>query len=258
MEADRPSPRSLVRLLGIFEAIAKAPDGLSLAELSVALESPKSSLLTILRPLVGMEHLAHHGGRYRLGPGIFRFASDILLARRFPQLIRGIMTDLVQRSQETVFLTVIDRSAGSATYVEGIDSPQAVRYAVPAGTSRPLYCSAAGNLLLAFQDQAWRTTYIRSAALTAMTPRTITDPDRLEDRVNAIRRDGFAVSLGEAIADAGGIAAPIYDADGTVGSALLLAAPVSRLERHLDTLAPLLCDAADRASRAMGGRAAEP
>ncbi|MGE3759637.1 MAG: helix-turn-helix domain-containing protein, partial [Pseudobdellovibrionaceae bacterium] len=46
------SPRSLARVLGLFDAIAHAGDGLTLARLSVELKSPKSSLLTLLRPLV--------------------------------------------------------------------------------------------------------------------------------------------------------------------------------------------------------------
>ncbi|MFC7691916.1 helix-turn-helix domain-containing protein [Paeniroseomonas aquatica] len=43
-------PRALGRTLGIFAAVAAAPEGLPLAELSAALGSPKSSLLALLRP----------------------------------------------------------------------------------------------------------------------------------------------------------------------------------------------------------------
>lgn len=253
MESEASSPRSVMRLLGIFEAIAAAPDGLSLAELSVSLSSPKSTLLTMLRPLVARGHLLHGGGRYRLGPTIFRFASDILARRRFPQLIRAIMEDLVVRSQETVFLAAIDRVAGIATYVEGIDSPQAVRYSVPAGTTRPLFCSAAGLALLAYQDPAWRRDYIAAADLRAMTDRTITDKGLLETRITEIRDARISVSLGEAITDAGGIAAPIGEPGGSVAMCLLLAGPVARIKERLATLVPMVRDAAARATSAMGG-----
>ena len=51
-DRDVGGPRSLTRLLGLFGVLSHARDGMSLAELNVALESPKSSLLNLLRPLV--------------------------------------------------------------------------------------------------------------------------------------------------------------------------------------------------------------
>ena len=45
-------PRSLMRLLGLFDALAKSKEGLTLADLNTELSSPKSSLLNLLRPLV--------------------------------------------------------------------------------------------------------------------------------------------------------------------------------------------------------------
>ena len=51
-------PRSLTRLLGLFDVLAKSKHGMSLAELNQALQSPKSSLLNLLRPLVIDGYLA--------------------------------------------------------------------------------------------------------------------------------------------------------------------------------------------------------
>ena len=70
------SPRSLARVLGVFDAIAHTADGMTLARLSAELDSPKSSLLTLLRPLVGRGYLTHDGGAYRLGPAIFRAGPE--------------------------------------------------------------------------------------------------------------------------------------------------------------------------------------
>src|SRR5215203_3527413 len=102
MASDAGSPRSLRRILGLFDTIAKASNGLSLAELSIMLESPKSSLLMLLRQMVDLNYLVHEGDRYRLGSAIFRLASDILSMRQFPKLIRPYMEELAARSQESV------------------------------------------------------------------------------------------------------------------------------------------------------------
>ncbi|MFL6679759.1 MAG: helix-turn-helix domain-containing protein, partial [Burkholderiaceae bacterium] len=56
-DRDATGPRSLARLLGLFDVLSLMPNGMSLAELNVTLESPKSSLLNLLRPLVAEGYL---------------------------------------------------------------------------------------------------------------------------------------------------------------------------------------------------------
>lgn len=246
------APRSLGRVLGLLEAIAKAPSGLSLAELSAALGSPKSSLLNLLRPLVGSGHLLHVGGRYELGPAVFRLATEILSRRRLSSLLRPYLDELVARSGETAFLCVIDREAGLATYVDCVESPQMVRYTVRVGTARPLYGSAAGRMLLAHQPAAWCEAYLGRTPLAPLTTRTVTDPRRLRGILAEARRERVTVTMGEVVPDAGGIAAPVFNRDGTVDAALLLGAPIARFRRELPGLKGLVRDLADRASAAMG------
>ena len=256
MAHEENSPRSLARVLGLFGAIARTADGMTLARLSAELDSPKSSLLTLLRPLVAKGYLTHDGGIYRLGPSIFRLAADILSTRSFPKLIRPFMQQLVERSQESVYLAVIDKSARCVSYVEGIDSPQPIRYMAPLGAPRPLYCSAAGRLLLAFADEQWREDYLRTVQLKPMTDRTLTNRAELRKEIEKIRKTGLAISLGEAVPGAAGLAAPVFDADGKAAAALLIGAPVDRFERELPALRKLMKEMATQASGIFSGPAA--
>jgi IclR family acetate operon transcriptional repressor len=256
-ESGSESPRSLVRLLGLFEAIARASDGLTLAELSVALESPKSSLLAMLKPLTATGHLLHEAGRYRLGPTVFTFAETLLRARQSSPLIRAFMQELWAETKETVLLTAIDREARLSTYVECLDSPQVVRYVVPAGTTRPLYCSAAGQVLLAFQPEAWREHYLLGVRLQKLTPKTIADRNVLRRRLDTIRASGISVSIGEAVPGAAGIAVPIMHGDGVVNEALLLGGPSDRIERDQEPLCRIVRGIGDRISASLGYRPAD-
>lgn len=253
---DEAAPRSVARLLGVFEAIAGHAGAMSLAELSVALASPKSSLLVMLRQLVAHGYLVHADARYHLGPDIYRLASDVLRHRRFPDVARARMAAVAQESGETVILATLDAAARTVTYVECIESRHAVRYVVPMGSTRPLYCSAAGLCLLAHQDEAWQAAYLGDTPLVALTPLTMTDPATLRVRLAGIRRDGVAESAGEAVADAAGVAAPIVDADGAVRTALLVAAPVQRFGTERTRLVTLVRAAAADISAAMGHAAA--
>ena len=241
--AEGSSGRSSARVVAALEALTRSEEGLGLAELSLAVGAPKSSLLGILRSLVALGYLAHSHGLYRLGPRSFRLAADMLAVRRFPTLVRPVLQDLHARTLETVFLVQLDPVARRVTYVEGIDSPNPIRYTVPTGTTRPLYVSAGGLMLLAFQDPGFIDTYLGSVTLDPLTPRTITDVGQLRLRLQTIRRDGFAVSLGETVPGAAGLAAPIFNADGTVTAGLLIAAPIERFEKELPRFKRLLREA---------------
>ena len=232
-----------MRLVALFEALAKSEEGVSLAELSTTIAAPKSSLLGILRSMVALGYMEHGHGLYRLGPKSFRLAAGILAIRRFPNLVRPILQDLAARSGETVFLVVLDHLAQRVTYADVFDSANPVRYTVPTGTSRPLYASAGGLMLLAYQEPTWVDAYLGSTPLEPLTPRTTTDPNRLRERLATIRREGFAISLGETVPGAAGLAAPIFNADGSVTVGILIGTPSDRFEQELPELKRLLREA---------------
>jgi DNA-binding IclR family transcriptional regulator len=235
-----------MRLVALFEALAKSEEGVSLAELSVTTAAPKSSLLGILRSMVASGYMEHGHGLYRLGPKSFRLAADILAIRRFPNLVRPIMHDLAAKCGETVFLVVLDHLAQRVTYTEVVESANPLRYTVPTGTTRPLYSSAGGLMLLAYQEPAWIDSYLGSTLLEPLTPQTTTDPHELRERLATIRREGFSISIGETVPGAAGLAAPIFNADGSVTVGILIGAPSDRFEQELPELQRLLREATTR------------
>jgi IclR family transcriptional regulator, acetate operon repressor len=242
-------PRSLMRLLGLFDALAKSPkEGLGLAELNTVLKSPKSSLLNLLRPLVSTGYLNFESGKYRLGPAIFRLAGSIMSIWNFSNAVRPFLEELAQRSRESVYLGVLDRAGKVITYVDAIDSPHSVRYSVPIGAVRPLYATAAGRVLLAFADKRWQDMYIGSTKLEARTPRTISTQKALREELERIRKTGISVSVGEMFPESAAISAPVYGADGTVAAAIAVGAPAERLQPRLAELRPIIADVATRAS----------
>lgn len=241
-------PRSVTRILGLFEVLAKSPDGMSLAELSNTLESPKSSLLTLLRPLVAEGYLNHTTSRYHLGPFIYRLAGNILATRNFSRMMRPYLHDLAAKTGESIYLSVIDMESQMVTHIDGIDSQNPVRYVSPLGAPRPLHCTAPGRLLLAYQDEKVQEHYLRTVKLKAMTWRTVTDRTTLKKQLKEIRESGISISISELSEGAAGIAAPVFDTDGTVAAALVIAAPAERMQHKLNDLRPLLLEAAAEAS----------
>lgn len=241
-----------MRILGIFETLARSRNGMTLAELSAALAAPKSSLLLLLRPLVAHSYLVNVSGQYGLGSSIFQLSSEVLAAREFTKVIRPYLEELAERSDESVYLAVLDQNARVATYIEGIESRQAVRYAVPVGTSRPLYASAAGKAMLAFQAEDWADSYIKDTEFKSLTSKPVIKKPALRSELIAIRQDGVSVNVGDAVEGAAGIATPIVAEGNWATHALLIVAPSTRFEKALPTLRKLLLDVTHKVSKTLG------
>jgi DNA-binding IclR family transcriptional regulator len=241
-------PRALTRLLGLFDAVAKSRSGLTLTDLNVVLGCPKSSLLNLLRPLVAEGYLQLENGRYRLGPAIFRLAGSILSVWNFSNVIRPYLEELAQRTQESVYIGVLDRGNKCITYVDSIDSPHHLRYSVPVGGVRPLYCTAAGRVLLAFADPEYVEEYLRDTRLEAQTERTLITRKGLRAELDQVAQTGLSLSLGEMFAESAAVAAPIWGAHGRVVAAMAIGGPTQRLQPKLELLKPVLADVAARAS----------
>lgn len=252
VERDFTGPRSMSRLLGLFGALSQARDGLSLADLNAVLDSPKSSLLNLLRPLVSEGYLLHSNGYYRLGPSIFRLSASVLAAWNFPKQIRPYMEELSSQTEETVLLGVSHWEAEVITYVEIINSHNPVRYQVPVGTTRPLYVTTAGRLLLAYTDKKRQDNYLKSVTFKLRTAASITRT-YLKHELEKIRTEGLSYSQDIALQGVAAIAAPVFDANGSCVAALSIAGPTDRFNRDLESLKEAVKKVAARASGFAGG-----
>lgn len=179
---------------------------------------------------------------------IFKLSAEVLASAGITRILRPYIEQLAARCEESVFLALIDKEAKTVTYVDGIDSRQAIRYSVPIGTQRPLHVSAAGKVLFAFQDLAWQKKYLKTVKLKPMTSKPLPDRAAFEVQLQEIREAGVAVSIGEAVAGASGIAAPVVKADGTASYAFMIAAPSDRFVQSLPALRSLLLEVAGEAS----------
>lgn len=255
------SPQSVTRVIQILEALCASPRPMSLADLSRALDTPKSSLAALLRGLADTSFVVAADGVYRLGPGAFGLGSALLEARRRVQssdLIRDGMRRLAERSGETVLFAVRDRDAGMLTYVDVIESRNAVRFSVAVGDRRTLYNTAGGRALLAADPESELQAYLRRLKVEQATPRTETDKKKLAEAIDEARISGVAQTVDQAAEGVTGAASVICDATGAVIGALVVAAPSSRLTDRRAELARLVREEAMAISRSLGHRAPGP
>ncbi|WP_428310557.1 IclR family transcriptional regulator [Hydrocarboniphaga sp.] len=257
---DRPSnsPQSVTRVIQILEALCASPAPLSLAQISRTLDAPKSSLAALLRGLAEADFVVSSDSVFRLGPAAYGLGSALLEARRNLQssdLLREGMRRLAERSKETVLFGVRDADGSSLTYVDVIESRNAVRFAIALGDRRPLYCTAGGRVLLAALPESELRAYWRALKPQPRTPDTETDKRRLADAVAQARSSGVAQTVDQAADGAAGTASLIFDAAGQVLGALIVAAPSSRvIKGRSEELSKLVVEEASLISATLGYR----
>ena len=138
--------------------------------------------------------------------------------------------ELHQSTRETISLYILD--ANDRVCVERLESPQGLRIVARVGRRLPLYAGSAGKAMLAFLPQERQDAIIDSTPLQPLTSKTIIDPPALRKEMKKARENGCAVSFGEWVEDAAGVAAPIFDQTGAVVAALSISGPVQRFNKE--------------------------
>jgi DNA-binding IclR family transcriptional regulator len=245
-------PQSPNRVIRVLEALAKFPDGLSLTKLGELLDIPKTSLLSLLRVLEMTGYVANSNGTYMLGPLSFRLGLIIVSSFKLTSTLHPLLVKLAAQSQETAMLGMLDETRGEACYIDIAQPDVPVRFFAQVGTYRPLYCTAIGRAILAFQDESFIRRYLSTTKLTKHTASTVTNPRQLTNLLKQIRADGSVATFGEYDATTGAVAAPIFDQAGCARYAVNLAAPVERLNARKEDLMSLVRDAGESFSRVLG------
>jgi DNA-binding IclR family transcriptional regulator len=161
---------------------------------------------------------------------------------------------LAARSGETVLFAIRDPNGDTMTYIDVIESRNAVRFAVSVGDRRPLYCTAGGRVLLASLSKEELRRYFARLKPEQMTTHTEVNKRALANIVATVRESGVAQTMDQASDGVTGTAVAIYDAAGTAIGALIVAAPSSRLKDRGADLARFVHDEAAAISRSLGHR----
>ncbi len=229
------TPRSVDRLLAILEVLAEEGEGLTLAVLSRHMETPKSSVLNLMRALTQSGYVDHVGGVYRLGGRSFGLASAIVARRRFPEAALPALHRLAEATQETALICEIAPGGEEFTYIAKAESNQALRFAATVGDRRPLYATAGGLILLAYLPKRFVDDYLNRTPFHKLTPHTKTKRSEIEALLQEVRERGYALTVGASTLGLTGVAAPIFGSGGLVGG-IVLGVPTERFQLDSERL----------------------
>lgn len=118
----------------------------------------------------------------------------------------------------------------------------------------PLYCTAAGKVLLAYQQPQVRKSLVDSLELIPHTENTITDHAQLLKELDVIKSQGFGIDKEEYRQGLNCVSAPVFNADGSVNTVVSLSnLPVSP-EQPVTSFVPAILELARTISYSFGYR----
>lgn len=230
-----------MRLLAIVEAIAEAGVPITPTEVNQKLGLPKSTIHRLFSLLEedGYVQREIDGHRYSPGLRLRRISAGILSSLRIRTARIAVLNRLAEKVGETCNIALPDRD--SMLYLERVETKWPLRIQLPVGTHVPFYCTASGKMYLSQLKNSHLKSYIQTTELKALTNNTITDPNKLADEIENIRKTGFATDNSEFMDDMIAIAVPVLDPNGRLLSTLSIHAPSQRLSLkaamgHVDAL----------------------
>ena len=169
-------------------------------------------------------------GQYCLGVKFYQWGSILRQKTNLADLARPVMERLRDVCGEEVSLYVL--SEGNRICLEAVKSHHGLARVTVVGKILPIHCGAAGKVLLAYLSDNERKKILHGKSLAKFTSSTITDPVLLEADLERIRRDGYAVSVGEREDGAYSVVAPVMDGKGEIVASLSISGPIFRLSEE--------------------------
>jgi len=188
---------------------------------------------------------------YMMGSKVLAWAGIYMVSSDVRTLALPVMVRLQEQTRETISLYVLE--GNERVCVERLESPETVRIVARVGRRIPLYAGSAGKVFLAFMAKEKAEQILNETELIPMTKETITNKEALWENLKKIRNQGFAVSKGEWILEASGVAAPVFDQSGKIAAALTVSGPTQRFsEDRIREISGLVKDGADLISSELG------
>ncbi len=206
-----------------------------LTEISRRLDVNKASVHRIMKTLEkkGMVSQDPSTRKYYLGPLIQTLAENPKAVHQIVvQLSATEMEHLRNFCGETVVLQI--RRGAERLVLDKVPGSHAIQYFPEHRYTAPIHAGAGGKTLLAGMDQVQLSKLLNRLELIKVGPNAITDKAELISELDKIRSQGHAISFGETVAGAAGVAVPLQNYSCPI--ALIILGPEGRMKENCSAI----------------------
>jgi len=244
--------KTLRKGLEVLEALADDRDALTLTALAERLQESPPVVFRILRTLEERGYVEQDAGSKRWQPGFRAWEIGCRVVNRtgLVEAARPLLKALTEFTEETSYLAVVRGT--DTVYLDTVVGLEPLRVYAEPGFRVPLYLTASGKAILAFQS-GHLLDRVLDAGMKKQTPLTITKQGALLARLDEIRRTGVSINRGERRTDVSAVAVPLFDRVGDCVAAMGVSGPSQRFTGdRLERLIESVRKAAHEASARLG------
>lgn len=245
---------SLARGIALLEKMAEAGEPLTLSQVADSMQMTLPTAYRFLYTLQAIDLVEKEADRkaYRISPKVLKlghgvFKSSELWNTAHPHLVRAS-----RKYDETFNLAVLEKD--EILYIDRVKTQSILSINLEIGSKLPAYCTSMGRVLLAYLPAAEARQLLQSGEKTNFTRQTVTDIDALQQILTQVKRQGYAVNMGELAAELYSAAAPVFNDRGDVVAAVNMAANMAlhgKVYLH-KVMVPAVVACAARISSALG------
>lgn len=208
-------------------ALGKGPCGVT--EISKELGLSKSSAYRVLSSLKRAQWVAQDPKtkKYNLGTRVLELGLSMVSQLDLRSASLPYLNELRSTTHEAAMLSA--RVGLERIFIDQLQSNHEVRQVVELGRRFPLWLGAPGKAMLAFMEESEIEMVIdnlRKLGVHILASGQVLDIDRLREELAKIRRQGFAVTVGERLIATPAVAAPIFGRDQGVVGAISVGGPL--------------------------------
>jgi DNA-binding IclR family transcriptional regulator len=215
---------TVARAVAVLRAVAESGDGTQIKRISAELGLPASTVHRLLDLLMreGMVERDEEAPTYRTGREFLRLSSVVASRHPLQAIAAPLLEQAVAALNETAYLCLYLPREHRLTFAAHVESTHPLGYRVRSHEPQTLLTGASGRSILAFlpPDEVGAV-FAREG---------LAGPVDAAPDLAAIRARGYALSLGQRIAGAVGIFAPVFGPGGRVTGSLGFTIPEQRFD----------------------------
>lgn len=230
--------RGVDRTVAILEAVAHAPDGLTLTRLATVIDAPVSSTQQLVNGLVAVGYLSSDAGQFTLGPGAFALTMGSDWSSVAP-ISHELIVRLSKRLDCTIVLGVL--VGDNLMYFDEAGNDPALDYYARTRQRRPILRSSGGKRLLAGLPDELLQRRLRELS----TSHPSEEIDAFLQELPEIRRTGLA--YGDQVTNIVAVAAGVPGRRGQLAAALIAVGTPEFMRDRWQDMGQVLLDEIEQA-----------
>jgi PcaR/PcaU/PobR family beta-ketoadipate pathway transcriptional regulator len=205
---------------------------MTLADIARAADLDRSATQRLVYTLETLGYLRRIAGtrNYGLTSKVLQFSHSYLKANELIDKASPYLLEISRNLGETCNLHELD--GHEVVFVARFPGQHLINIDIVIGSRLPAYCTASGTAILSALPEEERIDLLKRTPLEPLTPYTVTDADKLLERIRVAAGRGYAVIMNETVMGDISVAAPIIDEHGRAVAAINISVPTTRWTRE--------------------------